>query len=110
MRQRASSQQAVESVTIGAADSKQFDLPRLQSQDGKVVSDLSGKGEKVREGAPHPHYYRVQEDRGISQDGYRTTLRAGKVIADTAYDIKALKRQGVKLEDLGEQAPEDAPS
>lgn len=107
MRQRASSQQAVESVSIGAADSKQYDLPRLQSQDGHVTADVTRPEPK---GARHPHYFRVLEDRGISQDGYRTTIRAGKVITDGSYDIGALKRQGVKLEDLGEHSPDDAPN
>jgi hypothetical protein len=99
---------AVESVVIGAADSKQFDLPRLRSQDGQVVADAT-KGKKAKADAPVPHFYRVQETRNISQDGYRTQLQAGKILSNAAYDIQALKRQGVKLEDLGQHTHEAAP-
>jgi hypothetical protein len=109
MRTRPASSEAVESVTIGSADSKQYDLPRLAQEDGKVVADATKRGPKPREDAPLPRFYRVQETRGISQDGYRAQIQAGKVVNDGSYDITALKRQGVKLDDLGQFTHENAP-
>ena len=102
--------QAVQATVIGAADSKQVDLPRLAQQDGQVVADATKRGPPPPAEEKLPGWFKVLETRNISQDGYRTQLQAGKVLSDTSYDIGALKRQGVKLESLGEFSHADAPS
>ncbi len=59
---------------------------------------------------PKQKVYRVEEDAKIldSTGGFRTTLRRGKEITQTHYDIRALQRQGVRLREITDR-DENAP-
>jgi hypothetical protein len=48
--------------------------------------------------APKPKVYRCLNGGTIVANGCRTALRAGKEISDLHYDIRLLKRQGIRLE------------
>jgi hypothetical protein len=49
--------------------------------------------------APKERRYLVKETAAIPRGGSHFTLPKGKVISSLGFDIEALKRQGVKLEE-----------
>ena len=88
----------------GAAGVPEAAKPALPAPPSPVGS-MAGRGP-----GPKPKRYRVVNGGSIVQNGCRTPLRAGKEVSNTTYDIAALRRQGIKLEELAdEQAPEQVP-
>jgi hypothetical protein len=70
----------------------------LRSHGHKGPSEAVKKS--AAEPAPPPKAYRVVVDSKAIINKCRVTLHAGKVITEANYDIVALKRMGVRLEEL----------
>lgn len=49
--------------------------------------------------------YRVLNGGVVVFNGMRTALRAGKEVDERSYDLAHLKRQGIRLEEIQEDAP-----
>jgi hypothetical protein len=52
-----------------------------------------------------PKRYRVMNGGTIVWQNCRTALRAGKEISDATYDVKLLRRQGIRLEPIEDDEP-----
>jgi hypothetical protein len=91
------SKETVQAIGVGDPE---VDLPRLMSQDGQIEQPAKPvKPEKP--GDPLAVFYRVMRGGTFSQGDYRATLPEGKIIADNQYEIANLKRQGIRLKEIG---------
>lgn len=59
---------------------------------------------------PKVKRYRVLNGGSFMMGSVRTTLRAGKEIADNQYDIPLVKRVGIRLEEIVDEAPALTPA
>ncbi len=53
-------------------------------------------------------HYRVKVEGSVMYDGYRSVMRAGKIVSDAHVDIEKLRAQNIQLEEC--EAPEAAES
>lgn len=54
--------------------------------------------------APRPQRFRVVKDKDVALGGHRFKLRAGKELDTANYDVPLLKRYGVELEPVEDEA------
>jgi|HubBroStandDraft_4_1064222.scaffolds.fasta_scaffold68939_3 hypothetical protein len=57
-----------------------------------------------RPAGPKPKMFRVLNGGMVMINNVRATLRAGKEVSSTAYDIAYLRRQGIKLEEIADDS------
>jgi|GEM_PF-6376235 hypothetical protein len=57
--------------------------------------------QRAHEQAPKERIYRVTQEIKIPRGGSHYLLPAGKTLSSHGYDIPALKRLGVQLEEVG---------
>ncbi len=78
--------------------------PPAYTTDSEVVADAKEKNKPRKADAPPPierKWWRVT--RGgyvLDKAGYRTKMREGKELDNLNYDIKRLKSQGIRLEEI----------
>ena len=71
---------------------------------GAVRGSALEKNPEPREEATPPKRYRVLGDKMfMDRHGYRAKMREGKEIDSHNYDIAALRRQGIKLEEIPDE-------
>lgn len=75
------------------------EVPKAQAKpslDGKVVG--TAKGVDVSAPRQHGKVYRVERGgQMVGPNGHMSTIRAGKLIDDRYFDVRAMKRQGFVL-------------
>jgi len=69
---------------------------RLEWRDGKVV----GKAAHLDAGPPPTQYRVVADARYIAPGGMPVVLRAGKIVMGVTHNLEAMRRQGVRIEEL----------
>jgi hypothetical protein len=81
----------------------------VPSSTGQIVQPQSAPTPFLGRGpGPKPKRFRVLNGGLVMFGNVRTTLRAGKEISEVAYDVSALRKQGIKLEEIVEE-PEAEP-
>lgn len=63
-----------------------------------VVADATSKNKSDSKAAPEVRRYVVVQGGSVLENGFRTTLRVGKVIDSLNYDVKRLQQQGIRLQ------------
>lgn len=107
-RQQANSKEN-EHITVLGTDDHEVELPPVDdASTAVIVADATTKvaPEVAPEEVPPVHRYTVVADKQILSNGFRTTLKAGKIVDSLNYDIKHLKKQGVRLQRV-ETEPDD---
>lgn len=77
----------------------------IQSPNEGNPQHMRGALQQSRPG-PKVRKYRVRTGGFLMQNNCRVAIRAGKEILDHQYDIEALKRQGIQLDEITEPDPE----
>jgi hypothetical protein len=62
---------------------------------------------QAKTGSVQRRQYQVEnaKDVAVLYNGYHSTIQAGRIIDDVAYDIDLLRRQGVKLKEVTAETP-----
>lgn len=74
-------------------------MPNAHGQIASAVAPVANPFEGRGPG-PKPKRYRVLNGGQVMFQNVRTVLKAGKEVSSVGYDIGALKKQGIKLEEL----------
>lgn len=87
-----------EAGTMTGAAANAAPRPPEEKQPAKALQQAEPEAVEL---APKPTWYRVLHDKKITgSTGFRATVRAGKELSSHMYNIKKLRAQGVKLEEI----------
>lgn len=109
-RQASKSDNKNENVTV-VSNAPLDPLPELGMTPAAAAAaptspQLVGEAAALQEAEPNPEapplkWYRVLNDKQFTSiTGFRATMRAGKEINETMYNIQSLIKQGIKLEEI----------